>query len=329
LEGKASSDCCQQYIIIDPRTARFYSLWQFIFTVAIFFELFIVPFFCVCLLVFKTPYWGHDEIIGKKSPIYVLDLCLDIVWIISIFTKFITAIYNQEKREKDWKILMREYIFKGLFIADLLSLAPRFYPHKEEFYFLKLLRLLRFTEFQKNFDMFMNSLLVKINLKNGSKQTNQKVTFFCIFIVDLLFVIHIFACGWLYYGMRDGEGATTWMKEVPDGHPDIYSKPLFTKFICAFYWVTATLTTVGYGDYLGKSVNEYLYTMVVEFFGFIVFGIIMTLMNNTVATDSGQSNDITQVMERVDLWLVALDRLKSSKPIPKLLYTNIKEYIET
>ena len=82
------------------------------------------------------------------------------------------------------------------------------------------------------------------------------------------------------------------MDEVPGVHPDIYGKPIFTKFICAFYWVTATLTTVGYGDFKGISNDEYLYTMVVEFFGFIVFGIIMTLMNNTVATESSNAGDI-------------------------------------
>ena len=82
--------------------------------------------------------------------------------------------------------------------------------------------------------------------------------------------------------MQHGEGGETWMKEVDGVHSSIYDKAIFTKFICAFYWVTATLTTVGYGDYKGISHNEYVYTMVVEFFGFIVFGLIMTLMNNTV-----------------------------------------------
>ena len=70
-----------------------------------------------------------------------------------------------------------------------------------------------------------------------------------------------------------------------NGHEDVFDKPLFTQYVCAYYWVTATLTTVGYGDFKGVSHDEYLYTMVVEFFGFIVFGIIMTLMNNTVNTD--------------------------------------------
>ena len=132
-------------------------------------ELFIVPFYCVCLTVFTTPYWGPEEIIGLQSPIYGCELCIDIIWIISILTKFITAIVIQEISVKDWRVIAREYIFKGLFITDSLSLVPLFYPPHEQLYFLKLFRLLRFVEFQKNFDIFMNSLLVKITLKNGSK----------------------------------------------------------------------------------------------------------------------------------------------------------------
>ena len=67
--------------------------------------------------------------------------------------------------------------------------------------------------------------------------------------------------------------------------------------------------------------------MVVEFFGFIVFGTIMSSIQNVVSTNDNNENDIGQTIERVDLWLVALDRLKSSKPIPRVLYLNIKTYI--
>lgn len=137
--------------------------------VAIFLELFIVPFLCVCLLSFKSPYWTPNEIVGPDSEIYVTQLVIDIIWIISILMKFITAVYSHEIPIKDWWFIMKEYVFKGLFVIDVLSLVPRFYSSIWQLYFLKLLRLLRFTDFSNAFEMFMNSLLVKMTLKNGSK----------------------------------------------------------------------------------------------------------------------------------------------------------------
>ena len=67
--------------------------------------------------------------------------------------------------------------------------------------------------------------------------------------------------------------------------------------------------------------------MVVEFFGFIVFGTIMSSIQNVLMNDPNSSENVDEVLERVDLWLVSLDRLKASKPIPRVLYENIKQYI--
>ena len=53
----------------------------------------------------------------------------------------------------------------------------------------------------------------------------------------------------------------------------------------------------------------------------------MTLMNEFSNTEGGQCNDVNAMRESVEVWLVALDRLKSTKPIPRVLYEAIKDYI--
>jgi voltage-gated potassium channel Kch len=40
--------------------------------------------------------------------------------------------------------------------------------------------------------------------------------------------------------------------------------PQVTLYIASLYWTFTTLTTVGYGDIVGYTTEEYIYTMVVE-----------------------------------------------------------------
>jgi len=43
-----------------------------------------------------------------------------------------------------------------------------------------------------------------------------------------------------------------------------------------------TLTTVGYGDIVGYSWQEYVYNMLVEFIGIAIFSFIMGSINNVL-----------------------------------------------
>lgn len=45
-------------------------------------------------------------------------------------------------------------------------------------------------------------------------------------------------------------------------------------YITAFYFITTTASTIGYGDYGAKSPIEMYYMIIVQFVGMIVFSII-------------------------------------------------------
>ena len=93
-------------------------------------------------------------------------------------------------------------------------------------------------------------------------------------IIAMSTIMHIIACGWIYVGEKDEWG--TWITNyVGSRHSDAT-----TVYIKSLYWVVTTLTTVGYGDIYGESEYEFVYTMVVEFIGILVFSIIMSTVNS-------------------------------------------------
>lgn len=45
-------------------------------------------------------------------------------------------------------------------------------------------------------------------------------------------------------------------------------------YVTAFYFITTTASTIGYGDYGAKSTMEMFYVIIVQFIGMSVFSII-------------------------------------------------------
>lgn len=87
------------------------------------------------------------------------------------------------------------------------------------------------------------------------------------------------------------------------------------------------MTTVGYGDFKGYQAEEYLFQMVVEFLGIVVFSYLMGSINNLVGRESTLQDIIDERIEDVELWLRKLEKSRS-KNFSKQLYDCIKLYTE-
>ena len=80
------------------------------------------------------------------------------------------------------------------------------------------------------------------------KPTTERLLLF--FIIVILFT-HIMACLWYFLAKFDGFSPDTWVVryEFQDENDSML-------YLISFYYILTTITTVGYGDMTGYTVNE-------------------------------------------------------------------------
>jgi len=101
----------------------------------------------------------------------------------------------------------------------------------------------------------------------------------------------------------------------------------YVVYVASLYWVITTLTTVGYGDFKGYQATEYVFQMLVEFLGIVVFSFLMGSINNMVGRERSLQDIIDDRIEDVELWLRKLEKSRS-KNFSKQLYDSIRLYTE-
>jgi hypothetical protein len=136
-------------------------LWNQIFATAIFLELYLAPLTCVLLNAFEGAYYTKEEILS--GSMYKVDIAIDCVFVVTMILKLTTAIKRNDKVIKVWSVIAKEYVFTGMFIFDVASTAPIFIsiymPMTRKIYFLKLIRMCRFSTWKDSFSEFLLALL--------------------------------------------------------------------------------------------------------------------------------------------------------------------------
>jgi hypothetical protein len=95
--------------------------------------------------------------------------------------------------------------------------------------------------------------------------------------------VHYTACIWLYIGDKKFLGDTHDPWEIANTDFDGYTH--FQLYVFSVYWILTVITTVGFGDYTGGTMLEYLITVFLEFTGLIVFSVLMILITNVVESN--------------------------------------------
>ena len=93
-------------------------------------------------------------------------------------------------------------------------------------------------------------------------------TFLCLkTLFSILIVFHTLACCWIYLGAASGG----WRELLLFEHQ---KNNVGAIYVYAFYFVSTTATTIGYGDITGQLYNEKLFCLLLQFVGILTFAAI-------------------------------------------------------
>ena len=115
--------------------------------------------------------------------------------------------------------------------------------------------------------------------------------------------LHIMALGWILIGAGERGG------------------PPIDRYIRAFYWVTTTIATIGYGDYVpdhGRN-EQIIYTIVVQIFGVGMFSYIIANVSSLVTNLDVARSSYQRRLDEVNAYLRA-------QRIPAELQDRVRDY---
>ena len=150
--------------------------------------------------------------------------------------------------------------------------------------------------------------------------------------VFILVLGHFMACMWVILGGLDPINKTTWL--YANGYPEPYGN-VFKLWATSFYWVFEVLSTAGYGDFSYFSNKEYLFAIVLEFFGVTFNAILVGTVSGVFDGDLNFELLMSDKMDELLLWVKKIENCnkyvetrQTDKSLEPKLYSEINRFVQ-
>ena len=145
----------------------------------------------------------------------------------------------------------------------------------------------------------------------------------------LLLAAQCIGCVWFYIGYHNLSNDKGWIHQLLLKEGKL-SYDQTTTYITSIYWVFTTLSTLGYGDFYPVQINEYLFTMLIEFMGVFLFAYMMGNINNLIEKlDDDVDEYLQNELTKLDQWLMKIDRANSHRKLKHEMVDKITDSLST
>ncbi|XP_048113626.1 potassium voltage-gated channel subfamily H member 2a isoform X2 [Alosa alosa] len=205
------------------------------------------------------------------SPLNVVDLIVDILFILDIIINFRTTYVNSNDEVVSHPVRIAVHYFKGWFLIDLVAAIPfdlLIYRSGEEtttlIGLLKTARLLRLVRVARKLDRY--------------SEYGAAVLF--LLMCTFALIAHWLACIWYAIGNveRNGAARIGWLDTLGDslGKPYNHSIPgsgpsIKDKYVTALYFTFSSLTSVGFGNVSPNTNSEKIFSICVMLIGSLMY----------------------------------------------------------
>ncbi|XP_051543749.1 potassium voltage-gated channel subfamily H member 2-like [Myxocyprinus asiaticus] len=270
------ADVLPEYKLQAPRIHKwtvlhyspFKAVWDWLILLLVIYTAILTPYSAAFLLD-----EGVKNCIYSCSPLSVVDLIVDIMFIIDIVINFRTTYVNANDEVVSHPLRIAVHYFKGWFLIDMVAAIPfdlLIYRDGEEastetttlIGLLKTARLLRLVRVARKLDRY--------------SEYGAAVLF--LLMCTFALIAHWLACIWYAIGNMEHNGSIGWLhslgvqlgknvnSSIKGSGPSIKD-----KYVTALYFTFSSLTSVGFGNVSPNTNSEKIFSICVMLIGSLMY----------------------------------------------------------
>ncbi|XP_058481357.1 potassium voltage-gated channel subfamily H member 2 isoform X2 [Solea solea] len=270
------ADVLPEYKLQAPRIHRwtvlhyspFKAVWDWLILLLVIYTAIVTPYSAAFLLN------DQEEVAIQKcgyscSPLNVVDLIVDIMFIIDILINFRTTYVNSNDEVVSHPLRIAVHYFKGWFLIDMVAAIPfdlLIYRNGEEtttlIGLLKTARLLRLVRVARKLDRY--------------SEYGAAVLF--LLMCTFALIAHWLACIWYAIGSVERNGSIGWLHTLGDQLGKHYNDSIpgsgpsiKDKYVTALYFTFSSLTSVGFGNVSPNTNSEKIFSICVMLIGSLMY----------------------------------------------------------
>ena len=265
----------------------------------------------------------------------ISNLFIDIIFIFDLIINFFKSYYNFEEQliTKSDEIFF--HYIKKFFIVDLISAIPYYtiikfialnrylkygitktcsyyYNHQINDYFqiFEILKLIKVFKCVSRTNVTTNYLSNILNSYTFFENWSHLIFNVCFFFL----LLHLTACIHIFIS------STSYPNWIILNNLNFSSLP--TIYLTSVYFILTTVTSVGYGDIIGKTFTEFCFQIIILIFGLIAYSWLISSISNYVKENSKHNEIFTKKIGM-------LNEIKLEHPnMPNELYDKIYLHLE-